>query len=120
MQTLKRRVAHVLENYPETRNDDVELTLRIWRLFCRGALRMENGENAARYAPSEGEKLYIALESVKDLPREDHVKRIRAAFQNDPKNPQWLPTIESVAIARRMNIENWRRTLGYQTHRDTL
>lgn len=120
MQTLKRRVAHVLENYPETRNDDVDLTLTIWRLFYRGALRTADGSNAARYAVSDGEQLFVALETIKELPREDHVKRIRAAFQNDTKNPQWLPTREDVAMARRMNIENWRRSLGYETHRDTL
>lgn len=120
MQTLKRRVAHVLENYPETRNDDVDLTLKIWRLFYRGLLRTEKGENAGRFAPSDSEQLFVDLRVVGDLPREDHVKRIRAAFQNDPKNPQWLPTREDVAIARRMNVENWRRSLGYETHRDTL
>jgi hypothetical protein len=120
MQTLKRRVAEVLEKYPETRNDDVDLTLTIWRLYYRGALRMADGSNAGRYAPQEGEQLFAPLEIIKDLPREDHVKRIRAAFQNDLKNPRWLPTREEVAVARRMNIENWRTSLGYQTHRDTL
>lgn len=120
MHTLKRRVAHVLENYPETRNDDVDLTLTIWRLFYRGALQTADGANAARYVPQDGERLYVALDGIKELPREDHVKRIRAAFQNDLKNPRWLPTLESVAIARRMNIDNWRRSLGYEVHRDTL
>lgn len=120
MPTLKHKVAHVLEHYPETRNDDIDLTLTIWRTFYRGALRTPDGGNASRYGVSADEELSVPLSAIKDLPREDHVKRIRAAFQNDPKNPRWLPTLESVANARRMNIEVWRRSLGYETHRDTL
>lgn len=108
MKTLKDRVEYVLREYPETRNDDVELTVTLWRVFYPGrVLANEHGE-------------VVRLSDLRVLPREDHVKRIRASFQNDPEMPQYLPTKESVAIKRQMNIETWRRILGYENARPTL
>ena len=107
---LKDQVAYVLENYPETRDSDIKLTLRIWRSFYEELL-IPGGE----YSDAA-----VSLRDIPKLPREDNVKRYRAYFQNDPVNPRWLPTREDVAAARRMNIEAWRSALGYENLSDTL
>ncbi len=39
IQTLKTKVEIVLEKFPETRNDDVALTIRIWRVFHKDRLQ---------------------------------------------------------------------------------
>ena len=51
------------------------------------------------------------------LPREDNVKRVRAFWQNDKK--KFLPTVLEVAIARRINEDEWRVAMGYPTKATT-
>lgn len=111
--TLKDKVLYILREIPETRNDDVLLTTEVWKRYFPQYIHTS-------MHPQRGELTFVELRAIFLLPREDHVKRIRAAIQNDPVSRQYLPTRESVARQRKMNIETWRQFLGYETSRDTL
>lgn len=90
--TLEQKVERTLTNYPETRNSDIELTIKIWENF-------------------HDVKDTVQVRKMFDLPREDNIKRIRARIQNDQH--RLLPTSEKVARQRKMNIAKWRERLGY-------
>lgn len=98
---LKDKVAYCLENYPKTRNSDVRLTAQVWATFHSNALMTVNGEYVVR------------IKDLFTLPREDTVKRVRAAFQNDEN--KWLPTDPSVREKRGISEQEWRKHLGYST-----
>lgn len=95
--TLKSKVEAILQSVPHTRNDDVELMLNVWTTFYPKAIL--NG-------------VAVSLDDIRGLPREDHIKRIRAHFQNTKK--LYLPTDPAVAKQRKFNIEEWRSLLGYR------
>lgn len=97
---LKSKVLFCLANYPETRNSDIELTTRIWKQYHSSKLRLGLG----------GEVL-VSLKDLFELPREDNVKRYRAKIQNEEN--RYLPTEEKIAKARKINIELWRKAMGY-------
>lgn len=91
---LKKQVAKILQEYPETRNSDITLTIKIWQTF---------------YGVGE----IIEVKSLYDLPREDNVKRIRAKFCEEKK--RWAyPTSLQVALKRKIKEQEWRIALGYQ------
>lgn len=96
---LKDKVIYCLKNYPHTRNDDVSLTLTIWWKFYNNSIE------------KIGESYYVKCIDLKQLPREDNVKRIRAKLQNE-KNI-YLPTDENVRKQRGINEAAWRKYLGY-------
>lgn len=90
--TLESKVEYVLQNYPNTRNSDIELTIKIWEVY-------HNVHES------------ILVRDLFSLPREDNIKRIRARLQNDQH--KYLPTSEAIARKRKMNIQAWRQRLGY-------
>ena len=94
IKTLKMKVETVLENYPETRNDDIALTIQVWRVFHKEKLNFE----------------YVKLSDLVQLPREDNIKRVRAQIQN--KEKRFLPTDWEVAKKRQINEENWREAMS--------
>lgn len=94
IQTLKTKVEIVLEKFPETRNDDVALTIKVWRVFHKEKLNFE----------------YVKLSDLFALPREDTIKRVRAQIQN--KDKRFLPTVWEVAKKRQINEETWRNAMG--------
>jgi len=94
IKTLKGQVKFCLEQFPETRDSDIGLTIQIWLTFY-----------------GEGGGGSIELKKLYELPREDNVKRVRAYFQNVKKI--CLPTNENVARARGINIDEWRVAMGY-------
>lgn len=98
IKTLKRKVEYVLISWPETRNSDIELTHRIWKVFHRGDLAQSNG------------KTLVYLDAMFKLPREDNVKRIRAKFQNE--KGLYLPTSWEVAKKRNINELVWHSVMG--------
>jgi len=55
--------------------------------------------------------LCVRLEYIKELPREDHVKRIRAKIQNE--EGRLLPTRWEVAKQRKIEEQKWRAFMGY-------
>jgi len=89
---LEEKILWALDKYPETRNDDVLLTLRII-------------ENYAPYLVKYFEnKPFIALEGM-NWCREDHVKRIRAKIQNEQG---LFPPTDEVVKKRRGYQQTWR------------
>ena len=94
---LKDKVEYCLKNYPETRNSDITLTIKIWRVFHSDKLF------------NEGKCIYI--DNLFELPREDNIKRIRAKIQND--DGEYLPTVWEIAKRRSILREVWEKAMGY-------
>ncbi len=94
LKTLRDQVLYCLENFPETRDSDVTLTARVWCVFCHEQLAQFGG---------------AAFEAVENLlmmlPREDHIKRIRAMVQNEERC--FLPRTLEVAKKRGWAEEEW-------------
>lgn len=92
---LKRYILETLRRYPQARNSDVWLTCKIWvDYFPSRIVRDENDKNPM-----------VRLNDIFDLPREDHVKRIRAKIQNE--EGLYLPTSLEVAKQRKINEQVW-------------
>ncbi|MCK4454465.1 hypothetical protein KAU51_03985 [Candidatus Parcubacteria bacterium] len=90
---LKAKVEYILQEFPDTRNSDIELMITIIERYYSNWI--------------EGDE-YIKLSDLHQLPREDHIKRIRAKFNSVGK---YLPTEWEVAKARRINEEVWREAM---------
>lgn len=95
----KEMVRTVLEDLPATRDDDILLTIEIWRRFFPEKVQRGEGEVAS----------FVYLKDLHGLPREDHVKRMRAYFQAAGR---YLPTKIEVVKARRLNEEKWHEYMG--------
>ncbi len=99
MNNLTKQVLEILEKYPETRNSDIALTMQVWKTYYPKVLFI-TGSNEA-----------ILLKDLFVLPREDHIKRIRAVIQNEEH--RFLPTDINVLIERAKISKEWRKFLGY-------
>lgn len=89
---LEEKVRHVLEKYPDTRNDDVQLTFFIIHEYMPDQMQQIDGQ------------WWVSTEALKRI-REDNVKRIRARIQNEEH--EFLPTVESVRNQRKIREEEW-------------
>ena len=103
---LTKKVNDTLRDFPETRNSDIELTIRIWKEHCSKKLRSFEGAD------------YVLLSDLFVLPREDNIKRIRAKIQNEDN--EYLPTVWKIAQARRIKEDIWREHLGLQPRKQVL
>lgn len=102
--TLKEQIKIVLTEVPETRNSDIALMVELWRRYYPEKIQtLDLGLRNERPA--------VALADLYDLPREDHVKRVRAAFN---AKGEFMPTDIKVAEARGINEDRWRKALGYE------
>ena len=99
---LKSKVEYCLLNFEKTRDDDAYLTFVIIYTFMPQEMIQQ------------GNKHFISTGALR-LVREDHVKRIRAVFQNEKK--MYLPTNLETRRKRKQIIdsseEEWRKQLGY-------
>jgi len=88
--TLKAIVEYALNKYPELRNSDKALTIKIWKYLAW--------------------KQYICIDEVMNLPTSDEISRIRRQF-----NEIWMyyPTNEEVLKQRRLNIFKVQQNLWY-------
>lgn len=111
---LTQQVRWCLENVPETRNCDIALMIQIWKKYyvewlftiesITGTIhRLKDFPSEEKHSPA------VCLCNIANLPREDHIKRIRAKIQNQQK--EFLPTEEAVAIARGLDVEWWREEM---------
>lgn len=87
--TLKEQVGYILLTRKETRNSDAELITTV----------------CAKFFDKHG-NLYDPIKVATSI------ERCRRWFNQHGK---YLPTIESVARQRKMNIDEWRVALGYCT-----
>jgi hypothetical protein len=112
--TIKNQIKYCLERYPETRNDDIALTIKVWENFP--PFNEDKGEQVKIIFSQKTGKNYIALDDLHWLQREDGIKRIRADIQN--KDGLWLPTDPRVAEFRKKDGRGeslWKERLGYKT-----
>lgn len=93
---LKKQIEHCLKEMPITRNSDIALTIELWKKFYSKRLVLRQAD----------QKYYVELSQLFELPREDNIKRIRAIIQNEEF--RFLPTVESVAKQRKINMLKWR------------
>lgn len=94
IQTLKSKIEIVLEKFPETRNSDVELTIRLRKVFHADKINF----------------WFVNLASLFDLPREAAVARVHAQIQN--KDGRFVPTDREVAKKRWILEEVRRDAMG--------
>ena len=99
LEKLNEQVEAVLQDYHETRNSDIALTIRIWQKF---------------YGVEES----IRTDDLFSLPSQDNIKRVRAKIQNEEK--RLLPTDWAVAKRRGWLEQEWKKALGYYVERDQL
>lgn len=104
--TLKNEIELVLQEIPESRNSDIALMIEVWRRFYGDKIRISD---------SGGE--YINLKVLYELPREDNIKRVRAAFNAEGR---YWPTDLKVARGRGILEDEWRVKLGYPKRADTV
>mgnify|MGYP001612875574 CR=1 FL=1 len=101
---LKKEIEHCLEKYPESRNDDVYLTSALWWEFHSKSL-IESGK--AKMIDGD---LFINLRAIQTLPREDHIKRIRAKIQNEEF--RFTPTNPEVIKLREASRRKWKAKMN--------
>jgi hypothetical protein len=101
---LTEMVEKILQDYPQARDSDQWLTLKIWKTFYPQSLDMTNEVNPK-----------VDFATIMKLPREDNVKRIRAKFQNVLF--KYLPTSIEVVKRRRQNEEKWRELMSTEFKR---
>ena len=99
---LKSKVEYCLKNYPYTRDSDIALTIRIWKVFHKNFIKTND----------KGTE-FIMVQHLYDLPREDGIKRIRAKIQNHKTKPMYLPKDYFVRRKRKISEEVWRKSLRY-------
>jgi len=94
LKTVKERVEWLLENFPETRNDDLYLTILYWRYFDK---------KMSKYIK------YIPYEVIKQAIRPETIRRIRQKIQNE--EGKYLPTDPKVLKKRRKMAKLMRRAV---------
>lgn len=70
LKNMKEKVEYCLREYEETRENDAQLTLSIIKTFLPGEVKFIDGT------------YFFSMDSLKAV-REDHVKRVRAKFNQD-------------------------------------
>jgi hypothetical protein len=104
MRKLKDDILEVLRDDEQSRNSDIRLTQVLWwRFYNNKMVKLGDG------------KIAVRLSDLFELPREDHVKRIRAVIQNEEN--RYLPTSEEVRKKRLINEEKWLAYLEYNKPR---
>jgi hypothetical protein len=98
--TLKNKVAERLKSCNKCREDDAHLTMHIWVTYHPSKVRLD-----------EDRHYYVYLSDIYSLPREDHVKRVRAVIQN--VEGKYLPLNPEVRRKRKISEADWRKYLGY-------
>ena len=95
---LQDKIIHCLRKHPATRNSDIKLTNAIWYEFHYDKIiRLDSG------------KLAVKLEDLYELPREDHVKRLRARLNS---KGLYMPTDKKVLKARKLLETEWHNEMS--------
>ncbi len=95
---LKDQVEYILRDHPHTRNDDTDLMVQLWVTYYPHALE-RNMHNQLR----------VPIGALKHIPQLDAISRCRRKIQEE----KYLPTQEDVVIKRKMNIDVWKASMGY-------
>jgi len=106
--TFVEKVIETVRENEACRNSDITLTIELWK----------------RYSPEKIEGDVVRLRDLYELPREDVVKRVRAAlchaaeerYNNGNERPDdyiFFPTSNKIAKQRQINEVVWKKALGY-------
>ncbi len=95
---LREEVEEILRDFPKSRDSDINLLLLIWTQYYSHKIKNIDG----RY--------YVALKDLHDLPREDHVKRYRAKFN---ELGLYLSKDPGIIKKRKQQEKQWLNNLGY-------
>jgi hypothetical protein len=106
MKNLKDKILYCLKNNEKTRNSDIYLTIAIWATFYKQDLLIKDN------------KIFVDVEKLFNLPREDSVKRIRSVIQNEEH--LFLPTEKKIRDKRKIKEEEWRSYLGFNPEMRTI
>ena len=98
---LYKRIKVILETFPDTRNSDILLTTTLWENYYPNKVILQE---------STGRK-FVSIEDLYILPREDHIKRLRAKIQNEER--EFLPTDLKILVERAKLSREWKDYLGY-------
>lgn len=98
IKNLREQVERCLQDFPETRDSDITLTIKIWETFFQGHVKV--GSTGQRG---------IWFTSLYKIPREDNVKRHRAVFQN--VLGLYMPSTLKIAQQRKIREEVWREAM---------
>ncbi len=95
---LKKEVEDILLNYPETRDSDITLMIKVWEIYY-------------------GVGSLIYTKQLYDLPYHDNIKRIRAKF-----NEKGLYISDNLEVRKKRHQleEKWRKELGYNPELRTV
>lgn len=100
---VKKMVIHCLHFYPETRNSDTELAIRLWKDFYNQHIYKDE---------------MIELEALHNVPSIKTISRVRRRVQNE--EGRYLPTRLAVAKKRRISEEEWREWSNEKAERPSL
>jgi hypothetical protein len=102
---LKDKVRKMLSLYPETRNSDITLTIKIWKEYYPSKILWREKDN----------KEYVAITDLFELPREDNIKRLRAKIQNE--EGKYLPTEWKIAEKRGIEQDKWHKAMAFNQYK---
>jgi acyl dehydratase len=105
---LSHKVLAILRDQPQTRNDDIDLTLWIWYEYFREHLEWQEP-----VAPNTEGRWIVSLTSVRALPSEDKISRFRRKINEASREfPEGrYRATDPVVLARRMKEERVRSTI---------
>jgi hypothetical protein len=104
IEKLKGQVESILREFPEARNNDITLTVELWKKYYPTPTMLHG---------LSGESIY--LKDLYDLPRESNIGRARRLIQSDKRKPvelRYLPTSWAVAHQRKISEELWRQAMA--------
>ncbi len=101
IKTLRKQVEFILSVEPQSRNSDIDLTIRVWRRFYPKELARADG------------RVYIRLQNLFNVPNQDNIKRVRAKLNAEGL---YLPTDPKVAAKRGINEKVWRESMAKAGH----
>lgn len=97
LKTIMKQVIDTLDTFPETRNSDTLLAIKLWQSFYFDYL--------------SNDMKSIDLMNLFMIPKETTIVRCRAKVQNELKI--FMPTDPEIAKARGILEEDWKKALGY-------
>lgn len=116
---LTHHVEVVLRDNEATRNSDIDLTLWVWYTFYKEHLEWQETVGSERLG--EG-RWIVSLTSVRALPSEDKISRIRRKFQERSEqypDGRYLAT-DPVVLARRRQEEKIRTNINTPHWTETI
>lgn len=108
---LRTHVEYILKTYPNTANDDIELMLYLWVTFHQHRLVWEERQGTGAFREGQEGQWMVPLGTIRSLPSEDKIARIRRKFQEEGMYKATDPKV----IARRSKEKKIRETINTES-----